>query len=125
MILRAILVSGTAALLVVACEQKAASPTSAAAATIPATLIGKGFFKSVSVTLPESDRVFPDGPGHEAITNNCLSCHSAGMILNQPKLSQQVWTEEVTKMRNVYKAPVAEGDVPAIVAYLAALKPAT
>jgi hypothetical protein len=45
------------------------------------------------------------------------------MVLLQPPLSKQAWTDEVTKMRKVYGAPVAEADVPAIVDYLAALKP--
>jgi len=37
------------------------------------------------------------------------------MVLNQSAMSRAAWETEVTKMRNVYKAPVAEGDVPAIV----------
>ena len=54
------------------------------------------------------------------INANCASCHSASMVLNQPALTEAQWTEEVGKMRNVYKAPVAESDVPAIIAYLTA-----
>jgi hypothetical protein len=38
--------------------------------------------KSVKIDLPDSDRMFPDGPGSDAINNNCLACHSAGMVLN-------------------------------------------
>lgn len=80
-------------------------------------------FKSVSVELPQSDRTFPGGHDADAINNNCLACHSAGMVLTQPKLSKTQWTETVNKMIHTYKAPVDEADVPAIVAYLAALKP--
>jgi hypothetical protein len=79
--------------------------------------------KSVTVDLPDSGRMFP-GPGSDAINNNCLACHSAGMVLNQPVLPKSVWQAEVTKMINVYKAPVAEADVAAIVDYLAHMKPA-
>jgi hypothetical protein len=78
--------------------------------------------KSVKIDLPDSDRMFPDGSGSEAINNNCLACHSAGMVLNQPALSKQAWTAEVNKMITAYKAPVAPEDVGAIVEYLSGLK---
>ena len=79
-------------------------------------------FKSASVDLPTGDRMFPGGKDAEAINNNCLACHSAGMVLNQPALSKATWDAEVHKMISVYKAPVAAEDVPAIVAYLASTK---
>jgi hypothetical protein len=44
------------------------------------------------------------------------------MVLNQPPLPQATWEAEVHKMINIYKAPVAPEDVPAIVAYLVATK---
>ena len=78
--------------------------------------------KSVKIDLPDSDRMFPDGPGSDAINNSCLACHSAGMVLNQPALSKQAWAAEVAKMINAYKAPVAAEDVGPIVDYLAGLK---
>jgi len=78
--------------------------------------------KSVKIDLPDSDRMFPDGPGSDAINNNCLACHSADMVLNQPALSKQAWAAEVTKMINTYKAPVASEDVGPIVEYLTDLK---
>ena len=58
----------------------------------------------------------------DAINNNCLACHSAGMVLHQPALSPATWQAEVEKMRSQYKAPVDPSDVPAIVAYLTAHK---
>lgn len=76
-------------------------------------------FKSVDVTLPQSNRTLPNAP---VVATVCLACHSAGMILNQPALPKPAWEAEVNKMRNFYKAPVAEQDVPAIVDYLAAIK---
>ena len=76
---------------------------------------------SVSVDLPDSDRMFPGGPEADAINNNCLACHSAGMALTQPALSRTAWTAEVNKMINTYKAPVAPEDVGAIVDYLSKL----
>ena len=76
--------------------------------------------KSVTVDLPEEGRMFT-GPGADAINNNCLACHSAGMVLDQPALSRETWTAEVNKMITAYKAPVAPGDVPAIIDYLTRL----
>ncbi len=90
-------------------------PSVAASAASPAT----GFaLKSVSVELPVSDVVFPGGAKADAIAANCLSCHSAGMVLTQPDLAKAAWTGIVEKMIHAYKAPVAEADVAAIVDYL-------
>jgi cytochrome c5 len=77
--------------------------------------------KSVDVDLPSGDRMFPDGPGSEAVNNNCLACHSAGMVLTQPALSKAQWREEIEKMRNAYKAPIDLADVDTIADYLANL----
>ena len=78
--------------------------------------------KSTTVELPPGDALFPGGASADAINNSCLACHSAEMVLNQPALSRATWEAEVHKMINVYKAPVADGDIPAIVDYLAKLK---
>ena len=77
--------------------------------------------KSVTVDLPDRGKMFP-GPGSDVINNNCLACHSAGMVLNQPALPKSAWQAEVTKMIQNYKAPVAEADVAAIVDYLTRTK---
>ena len=71
--------------------------------------------KSVDVTLPDGNRELPDGPGLTAMQSNCISCHTPGMILTQPNMPKAFWEAEVAKMRNVYKAPVDEKDVPDIV----------
>ena len=78
-------------------------------------------FRNASIELPAGDRQF-HGPGSEVANANCLSCHSAGMVLNQPPLSRAVWEEEVKKMRTAYHAPVADADVEPIADYLAALQ---
>lgn len=78
--------------------------------------------KSEKVELPDSDRQFPPGPNADAINNNCLACHSAGMVLNQPALSKDTWTRLVHKMIDSYKAPVAPDDVGKIVDYLSTTK---
>jgi hypothetical protein len=76
---------------------------------------------SASIELPDPGTMFPDA-GSDAINNNCLACHSAGMVLNQPALSAAAWQGEVEKMINVFKAPIDQKDVPAIVAYLVRIK---
>jgi len=78
--------------------------------------------KSVTVTLPESDRLFPGGAAADPINNNCLACHSAGMVLNQPAMPKAAWDAIVHKMIKVYKAPIDEADIGPIVDYLASTK---
>ena len=89
----------------------------------PSVVAGGGVtLRSVGVSLPHSDSTFPGGRGADAINNDCLICHSAGMVLDQASLSRAAWQNEVEKMRNDFKAPFAAEDVPAIVDYLANLK---
>jgi cytochrome c551/c552 len=62
------------------------------------------------------------GQGADAVNNNCLACHSADMVLNQPALSKVAWQAEVSKMIQTYKAPIAAADAAAIVDYLVRMK---
>jgi hypothetical protein len=78
--------------------------------------------KSVSVELPPGDDVFPNGPGVDAINDNCLACHSADMVLNQPALSKAQWEAQVNLMRMTYKAPIDPKDVDPILDYLVSVK---
>jgi hypothetical protein len=93
-------------------------PHPGAAATITA-------LKSLKLDVPTSDMMFPAGPGSDAINNNCLACHSADHVLNQPSLSREAWQEVVEKMIKAYKAPVDPGDTKAIVDYLVHIKGAS
>lgn len=103
-----------AALVLSSATAHAATSASGGGTTLP----------SVSVDLPSGGRTYPGtGPGAEAMNGNCASCHSAGMVLTQPHLTRAEWQGEVTKMLNVYKAPVAPEDVAVIVDYLAAMVP--
>jgi mono/diheme cytochrome c family protein len=72
----------------------------------------------VTVTFPATTINFKPGPNLAAAQANCLICHGADYVYNQPPLSKAQWTAEVTKMRNAYKAPVVDGDVERIVEYL-------
>jgi hypothetical protein len=88
----------------------------------PARVQEQPQIKSTTVDLPAGDNLFPGGTAADAINNNCLACHSADMVLNQPALPRATWEAEVRKMIKVYKAPVDEADVAAIVDYLATIK---
>lgn len=76
----------------------------------------------VAVTLPGDYVPFEDRPNApaEAVNGNCLACHSGEMILSQPHLTPAEWRAEVTKMRNIYKAPIDPADDKAIIAWLTA-----
>ena len=93
---------------------------------VPAAVASSGatafVLKSVSVDLPTSTEVFPGGATAETINANCLSCHSAGMVLTQPNLTKATWHGIVEKMIHAYKAPVDAGEMAAIVDYLATTK---
>jgi len=78
----------------------------------------------VTIDLPADTSPYPDlGPGKpaaDAMNANCLGCHSASMVLTQPRLTEAEWRGEIAKMRSVYKAPVPESDDAAIAAWLVA-----
>jgi cytochrome c5 len=78
--------------------------------------------KSPKLDVPTSDAMFPPGPGADAMNNNCLACHSADHVMNQPSLPRAGWQEVVTKMITAYKAPVSPDDAKAIVDYLVRTK---
>ncbi len=102
---------------IVICFWRVGAPSSAteAAATAPTAATGGGVtLSSVSAVFPDQARTFP-GPEADVLNNNCLACHSAGMVLTQPRLSRADWQAEANKMRATYKAPIAEVDVSAIV----------
>ena len=96
--------------------------TMIALAPMAARAEGQLVLRSVKVDLPLGDRMFPAGPGVDAVNNNCLTCHSVGMVLTQPALPKAQWRAEVEKMRDAYKAPIEPQDVDAIVDYLATIK---
>lgn len=88
----------------------------------PRAVSGGGFtLASTSVALPEDAEHLPPGHATALLEANCTGCHSAGMILTQPPLKPAQWEATVTKMREVYKAPVDAHDVPAILDELAAI----
>ena len=95
---------------------------SIALATLCAHAESKLTPKTVSVDLPADERMFANEPGADVVNNNCLACHSADMVLNQPALSKAQWKAEVDKMRTAYKAPIDPKDVDPIVDYLVSIR---
>lgn len=54
------------------------------------------------------------------VAAQCGSCHSLDYITTQPRdKGAQFWRDEVTKMVNVYKAPLAPADADVVAAVLA------
>ena len=72
----------------------------------------------VSVDLPSSQTPFPPGNGAVIANAQCLICHSAGMVLRQPPLTQDEWVGEINKMRNAFGAPLPADQVEALAKYL-------
>src|SRR5208337_1007169 len=69
---------------------------------------------SLKLDVPASDMMFPDGPGADAINSNCIACHSADHVLNQPSLQKETWEEVIHKMIEAYKAPISQEDAAVI-----------
>jgi cytochrome c5 len=74
----------------------------------------------VSITLPPDSVTLPAGPGMAVTETQCKMCHSLDYITTQPRGGTAQWQGVVTKMKNVYAAPLSEDEAKAIVEYLAA-----
>jgi hypothetical protein len=75
----------------------------------------------VRVELPTGDETFPPGVGATIATSQCLICHSAGMVLQQPPLTKDEWRAEIVKMRSAFGAPVPDDQIDGLSEYLFAL----
>jgi mono/diheme cytochrome c family protein len=72
----------------------------------------------VRVELPAGNEAFPPGVGADIAASQCLICHSAGMVLQQPPLTKAEWRAEIVKMRSAFGAPVPDDQVDALSGYL-------
>jgi mono/diheme cytochrome c family protein len=106
------LTASCVALIVGGIAARAADPALPTVTAAGVTLISK------SVVYPADANLFPGGAAAQATNGNCLTCHSAGMVLTQPNLTRAAWQGEVMKMIKFYNAPINEADIPAIVDYL-------
>lgn len=59
-------------------------------------------------------------PGYKKVSEVCIICHTAQYAEYQPpNASRAYWEAMVKRMQTVFKAPIRDEDVPAIVDYLA------
>jgi mono/diheme cytochrome c family protein len=59
-------------------------------------------------------------PGFAKAQSNCVACHSAEYMAYQPPTAARpYWEAMVKRMKAVFKAPIADADMPVIVDYLA------
>ena len=59
-------------------------------------------------------------PGYAKAQANCVACHSAEYMQYQPpSAARPYWDAMVKRMKAVFKAPIADEDMPAMVEYLA------
>jgi cytochrome c5 len=74
---------------------------------------------TVTIQLPgDAGMAFKPGPGLAVVQANCLVCHSSAYVSIQPVFSRAQWTAEVTKMKTVYGASIADDAFAPIVDYL-------
>jgi cytochrome c5 len=78
-------------------------------------------WSKLSVELPTSDALFPPGEGADIANGQCLICHSAGMVLRQPPLTEDEWRSEINKMRSAFGALIAATQVDPLARYLHAI----
>ena len=70
---------------------------------------------------PDAVQLKPSAlPGYAKAQANCTMCHSAEyMRMQPPTAARPYWDAMVHRMKVVFKAPVADEDMPEIVDYLA------
>ena len=93
------------------------------------SLIACGLFALASAAGAKDLKLPPDSvqltpsplPGYAKAQANCTMCHSAEYMLYQPpSAARPYWDAMVHRMKTVFKAPIADEDMPEIVDYLAA-----
>lgn len=58
-------------------------------------------------------------PGYQLVLQKCTTCHSAHYAQYQPpNTGVGYWNAQVLRMKNVFKAPITDEEIPVIVEYL-------
>jgi len=83
---------------------------------LAATLASAAVLK---IDLPkESATTYKPGPNLELVNARCLICHSADYAAMQPpNMPRKTWEAEVTKMKKVYGAPIADEEIATLTDY--------
>jgi mono/diheme cytochrome c family protein len=93
----------------------------AALSVVALSLGGLTLADAKSITLPTEAPPLKASPlpGYAKAQTNCVACHSAEYMLYQPPTAPRAyWEAMVTRMKAVFKAPIDDADMPAIVDYL-------
>jgi mono/diheme cytochrome c family protein len=85
---------------------------------LPECAVADAELQKVSVQLPTSAAAFPAGEGADVANEQCLICHSAGMVLQQPQRTEAQWKAAIAKMRDAYGAPLPVQQIEPLAAYL-------
>jgi len=93
------------------------------AVALAAVLLGAAgsALRAKDITLPTQGPPLKASPlpGYAKAQVNCVACHSAEYMLYQPPTAPRAyWEAMVTRMKVVFKAPIDDADMPAIVDYL-------
>jgi mono/diheme cytochrome c family protein len=93
-------------------------PESTAAQAERQSNIALVHFAAINLNFPTSAAAFPAGKGSDIANANCLICHSAGMALRQPPLSEDEWGAEIKKMKSSFGAPIPADQIDQLAQYL-------
>jgi hypothetical protein len=75
--------------------------------------------EGATIKLPNETAAYKAIPGVDLANGYCLTCHSVDYVANQPPgMPRAFWLAEVTKMKNVFGAPITDDQVPQLVDYL-------
>ena len=97
--------------------------TGALAVGVTGAITAPAVARPVTYTLPTESSTLKKTaePGYQRAELQCVTCHSRDYITTQPRgKGKEFWTAEITKMVNVYAAPIPEPDRAVIADYLAA-----
>ena len=76
---------------------------------------------TVAAAAGEKPVQLKKAPGVDKVEANCAACHTLDYIpMNSPFLSAAGWDNEMTRMINVFGAPISPGDAKIIGDYLKA-----
>lgn len=93
-----------------------------ALALLAAAALGAAAAPKTITLPPDGAQLVPSNlPGYAKAQASCVSCHSAEYMLYQPpNAGRPYWDAMAKRMKAVFKAPIDDADIPAIVDYLTA-----
>jgi cytochrome c553 len=97
----------------------APAPVEAPSSAVTAATVNGGVR---SIVLPQAEIELPAGPHQREFVVACTTCHSARLVLNQPRFPRAKWGEIVQKMVKTFGAPISVDEEPALLDYLVAIR---